>query len=119
MARKRIGMRRWTASFTRHDGTLDSYGQPTYHVPEDWVTVGYGWPCEMVSTVGGEVLRGRMVNEKTTHVAFGEFFGSRGVDVKDRCTVDGVQYGIVNMSDSDGLQTERRIELRGENDVSS
>ena len=116
MARKRIGMRRWNAVFWRHDGTLDDYGQPTYDIDNDWAVTGGTWPLELVSTVGGEVLRGRQVNEKTTHVAFGEFFGTSGIVVTDRCVINGNRYGITNMSDSDGLQTERRVELRGENE---
>ena len=116
--RKRIGHRRWTAQVTRHDGTVDDYGQPTYSVDDDWDVVIAAWPCELVTTVGGEVLRGRMVNTKTTHVAFGEFFGVSGVTTKDRITINGVKYGVVAVIDADGLQTECRIELRGENDVS-
>ena len=116
--RRRIGMRRWHAEFSRHDGTLDDHGQPTYDVSADYDVVVRGWPCEVTSTVGAEVVRGRMVNEKTTHVAFGEFYGSSGISVKDRCTISGKEYGIVNISDSDGLNSELRIELRGENDGS-
>lgn len=116
MARKRIGMRRWTATFYRHDGTIDSYGQPTYHVDADWDVLSLSWPCELITTVGSEVIRGRMVNEKTTHVAFGEFYGADGVTVQDRCVINGVNYGIIAVIDADGMQTEKRLELRGEND---
>jgi len=56
-----------------------------------------------------------MVNEKTTHVAFGEFFGIGEVTVKDRCVISGVKYGITCVSDPDGIQMEVRVELRGEN----
>jgi len=117
--RKRIGQRRWTAVFTRHDGTVDALNRPTYETDGDWDVVGNTWPCEVVTTVGGEVLRGRMVNEKTTHVAFGEFYGAADITVRDRCTIDGKKYGIVAIIDTDGLQSERRIELRGENDGNS
>jgi hypothetical protein len=58
-----------------------------------------------------------MTNSKTTHVAYGEFYGSKDVTPKHRCTIDGVKYGITCVIDADGLQMERRIELRGENDV--
>lgn len=113
--RKRVGYRRWTATFTRHNGEKDSYGQPTYGTPNDWYIVSFKWPCELTTTIGGEVLRGRQVNEKTTHVAFGEFAGLGEVIVEDRCTIAGVHYGIVNISDPDGISQEVRIELRGEN----
>lgn len=115
--RRRIGYRRWTANFTRHNGSVDEYGQPTYSNPSDWATVSVGWPCELTTTIGAEVVRGRMVNEKTTHVAFGEFSGLGDVGVKDRCTISGVDYGIVNISDPDGVSQEVRVELRGENDT--
>ena len=115
--RKRIGMRRWTASFYQHNGNVDSYGQLTYSNESDWSLVSSGWPCELITTVGGEVIRGRMTNEKTTHVAYGEFFGSDGVTTKHRCVINGVRYGVTCVIDQDGLQMERRIELRGENDV--
>ena len=113
--RKRIGFRRHSATFYRHDGSVDSYGQPTYADDSSWTAVSSGWPCELVTTVGGEVLRGRMVTEKTTHVAFGEFFGIGSITVKDRCIIDGVKYGITNTSDPDGISMEIRVELRGEN----
>ena len=55
-----------------------------------------------------------MTHEKTTHVAYGEFFGTGSLTTKDRCVIDGKNYGISAIIDSDGLQMERRIELRGE-----
>ena len=115
--RKRIGMRRHKATFTAHNGSVDSYGQPTYDDPSQWTEVVSGWPCELITTVGGEVIRGRMTNAKTTHVAYGEFFGAKDVTPKHRCVIDGVSYGVTCVIDADGLQMERRIELRGENDV--
>ena len=114
--RKRVGQRRHFATFYTHDGTVDSYGSPTYSVADDWDVSVTGWPCELITTVGGEVVRGRMVNEKTTHVAFGEFYGVSGVTVKDRCIIGGIKYGISAVIDPDGLQREIRIELKGEND---
>lgn len=115
--RKRIGMRRWFASFYAHNGNVDSYGQFTYSNPSDWNLVSEKWPCELITTVGGEVIRGRMTNAKSTHVAYGEFFGSDAVTPKMRCKVNGKDYGVTCVIDQDGLQMERRIELRGENDV--
>jgi len=115
--RKRIGMRRWTADFYSHNGNADSYGQLTYSNPADWNIVLQDWPCELITTVGGEVIRGRMTNAKTTHVAYGEFFGADNVTTKMRCRINGVDYGVTAVIDQDGLQMEMRIELRGENDV--
>lgn len=115
--RKRIGMRRWIANFYQHNGSVDSYGQRTYSVSSDWDLVLSKWPCELITTVGGEVIRGRMTNAKTTHVTYGEFYGSGSVTPKMRCTIDGKDYGVTCVIDQDGLQMERRIELRGENDV--
>ena len=115
--RKRIGMRRHSATFYAHNGSVDGYGQPTYDNDSDWAVVTSGWPCELITTVGNEVIRGRMTNTKTTHVAYGEFFGAKDVTVKHRCVIDGVKYGITTVLDADGLQMERRIELRGENDA--
>jgi len=113
--RKRIGFRRHNATFYRHNGTVDDYGQKTYSDDNQWDVLSQGWPCELVTTVGGEVLRGRMVNEKTTHVAFGEFFGVGSVGVKDRCVINGIKYGITCVSDPDGISMEVRVELLSEN----
>lgn len=115
--RKRIGMRRWKATFYDHNGNVDAYGQPTYQDDNDWAVSQSGWPCELITTVGGEVIRGRMTNAKTTHVAYGEFFGCQNATTKSRVVIDGVKYGIECIIDADGLQMERRIELRGENNA--
>ena len=59
--RKRIGMRRYAATFWKHNGTTDSYGQKSYQNESDWDQVGSSyWPCEFITTVGNEVVRGRM-----------------------------------------------------------
>ena len=115
--RKRIGMRRYKATFTIHNGNVDDYGQYTYDNPSDWTVVAADWPCELITTVGAEVLRGRMTNAKTTHVAYGDFYAVKDINAKHRCEIDGVKYGITCVMDTDGLQMERRIELRGENDA--
>ena len=113
--RKRIGFRRHLATFYRHNGSVDAYGQPTYSDDSQWTVLSQGWPCELTTTVGGEVLRSRMVTEKTTHVAFGEFYGTDDITVEDRCVIGGVKYGITNISDPDGINMEVRVELRSEN----
>lgn len=113
--RKRIGFRRHIATFHRHDGSVDAYGQPTYNDDSTWSVLTQGWPCELTTTVGGEVLRGRMVNEMTTNVAFGEFYGTGDITVEDRCVIAGVKYGITCVADPDGINMEVRIELRRQN----
>jgi hypothetical protein len=114
--RKRIGMRRYRATFWKHDGTMDDYGQPTYQNDANWDQVGGYWPCELITTVGGEIVRGRMTHEKSTHVLYGEFSGVKDtVDANHRCIIDGKKYGISCILDADGLRMEKRIELRGEN----
>lgn len=110
--RKRIGFRRHRATFQAHNGTVDQYGQPTYDTPSDWDTFFPDWPCELVSTVGGEILRGRMVTEKSTHVLFGNFIAVDGLDVKMRAVILGKNYGITSVSDPEGIRTEMRVELR-------
>lgn len=114
--RKRIGMRRYSATFWKHNGTVDSYGQKSYQNDSDWDQVGSSyWPCEFITTVGNEVVRGRMTQEKTTHVLYGEFSGvPSGVDTKCKVKIDGQDYGITCILDADGLRMEKRIELRGE-----
>ncbi len=110
--RKRIGFRRHRATFLRHNGTVDQYGQPTYNTLSDWDTFFADWPCEFVSTVGGEILRGRMVTEKSTHACFGNFSAVEGIDVEMRAVIDGKNYGITSVSDPEGIRTEMRVELR-------
>ncbi len=112
--RKRIGYRRHRATFERYDGTRDSYGQLDTKNSNNWDTVALNWPCEYVSTVGGEILRGIMVTDKSTHVIYGNFAYVEGITVEDRVTVNGVLHGINAVLDPDGTRTEMRIELRKE-----
>lgn len=110
--RKRAGKRIHRATFKRFDGTVDSVGQEMRHVPENWDDVSVSWPCEFVTTVGGEILRGRMVTEKSTHVLFGQFSAVESVDVQDTCVINSQEYGINYIGDPDGLRMEMRVELR-------
>ena len=110
--RKRVGFRRHRATFQRHNGTLDDYGQPTYNTPSDWDVFFADWPCEFISTVGGEILRGRMVTEKSTHAMFGNFIAVEGIDVEMRVVVNGKNYGITSISDPEGIRMEMRVEMR-------
>ncbi len=112
--RKRVGYRIHSATFQRHNGNVDGNGTPTYNLPNDWAATAGPWPCELVTATGGEVLRGKQVSARTTHVAFGERFGSQTVTTMDRAVIGGESYGIVAVIDSDGMNRESRIELRRE-----
>lgn len=112
--RKRYGMRRYLASFWQHNGSRDPLNQPTYSTATDWEPVISGWPCELIATNGGEVLRGRQVTAETTHVLFGEFFGAAGVKAQHRCQIDGTFYNVVAAYDADGTRMEQRIEVKAE-----
>ena len=110
--RKRVGFRRHRATFYAHNGNVDQYGQPTYNNDSDWDVFFADWPCEFVSTVGGEILRGRMVTEKSTHALFGNFIAVEGLDNEMRAVVNGNKYGITSVSDPEGIRTEMRVEMR-------
>jgi len=116
--RKRIGFRRHSIDIMVHNGTVDSYGQKTYNNPSDWDVFFSGWPCEFISTVGGEILRGRMVTEKSTHAAFGNFAAVEGITTKMRVVHNGHNYGITSVGDPDGTRSEMRVELRKEVELS-
>jgi len=68
--------------------------------------------CEFISTVGGEILRGRMVTEKSTHALFGNFAAIEGANVEMRAVINGDNYGITSVSDPEGIRSEMRVELR-------
>lgn len=121
MARKRrIGNRRHVAKVTRHNGNTDSHGNPTYEISADWTILISAWPCEMLSTGGGEVIRGRQVAAETSHVLFGEYSGGRKIDpdcrveVFDPAAGKQVVYGVVSSYDVEGDRREMRVELRRE-----
>lgn len=114
MYRQRVGNRRHVARIEQHDGTLNGDGHPTYTTPGDWDTYVSSWPCEMLITGGGEVIRGRQVSDQTTAVFFGEYYGVQGTDPKMRISVGGVTYGIVSAYDADGDNREMRIEAKKE-----
>ena len=112
MKRKRYGARRHNAKFSKHNADADQHGQPLYSEPLDWATTISAWPCELVTTRGGEVLRGRQVTERTTHVLFGEYFGAATATVDQRVEIAGQTYAITAAYDADGLSQEMRVELR-------
>lgn len=111
-SRRRVGTRTYIAEIRRHNGTRDDYGQPTYSTPSDYTTLISDWPCEFMSTVGGEIVRGKMITEKSTHVLFGNFAAVEGVNEKDIVVVNGERYGINSIFDQDGLRMEMRVEVR-------
>lgn len=109
-----IGRRRHRATFLQHDGTQDGHGNPTYTTAGDWDTLIASWPCELLTTTGGEVLRGKQVSAQTTHVLFGEYQGSSGITTSMKVTINNVEYGIVAVYDMDGDSKETRVECRRE-----
>ena len=110
--RRRVGTRTHVAEVRRHNGNRDDYGQPTYSVPSDYSVLISDWPCEFMSTVGGEIVRGMMMTEKSTHVLFGNFAAVEDVNEKDLIVVNGDRYGINSIFDPDGLRMEMRVEVR-------
>ena len=103
------------ARFARHNGNLDEHGNPTYAVERDWIWLPIRWPCEMLSSGGNETLRGRQTTATTSHVLYGEAYGCDGVEPQHRCEMsDGKRYSVVAVLDPEGLNTEKRIELKAE-----
>ena len=110
--RKRIGTRNHSAIFERHNGAVDAAGNPTYHIDTDWTPIQSAWPVEFTATSGSEDARGRQVTAETTHVIYGEYYGAGDVTPLDRCKINGLAFGIVSINDPDGLQMEKRAELK-------
>lgn len=111
--RRPIGNRNWKAEFKQHNGNVDDYGQPTYDVEADWTSLIDDWPCELITTVGGEVIRGKMVTEKSTHVLYGDLTAVQSVDAQCSVYIDGDRYGIeAGPIDPDGRNMVARIEVR-------
>lgn len=110
--RFRAGSRRHQADFEQHDGTIGTHGNPTYKTSGDWDTIVSAWPCELLTTKGGESLRGRQVTADTTHVLFGEYQGATSVTTDMRAVIDGTTYDVVSVYDPDGDGREMRVELR-------
>ena len=110
--RNRIGMRRYTATFEKHNGNQDSSGNPTYNVSSDWTPTIAGWYVELEGTSGTETRRGGQVAAETTHVIYGEYYGGVWITPRQRCYVDGRQFGVVSVLDVDGDHMELRVELQ-------
>ena len=112
MARNTIGARQHVAVFSRHNGTLDESGNPTYGNDADWVAINVGWPCEMVAFSGGETMRGRMVSADKSHVLFGWWGSDSQVLPSDRVTVKGGTYQIVSILEADGDNMTGRVKIK-------
>lgn len=103
------------ATFWKHNGNQDEFGNPTYTVDADWIQQPIKWPCEVLGASGGEVMRGRQVTATTTHVLYGEWFGVVTVTSDMRCQIeDGTRFEIVALLEPDGLSTEGRLDCRRE-----
>jgi hypothetical protein len=101
------------ATFERHNGNQDATGAPTYNLPTDWRIVMSGWPCEVLTTTGGERMRGRQVSASTTHILVGDFFSAADkIDPECRAWINGRLYNIVAVIEPDGLNRELRIEVK-------
>ncbi len=62
---------------------------------------------------GGEILDGVQTKTSTQKVAVGDAPAVKGtINTKCRCTIDGVEYGIVAVRDVSGNHRTIRIELR-------
>ena len=111
MTRKRSGHRRHGATFQKRADGVDEHGHPEHR----WEFVVGPWYTEMVSTRGGEVVRGRQTTAQSTHVLFGEWSPALEVlDTDMRCVVNGEVFGIASVLDADGLRQEIRVELKRE-----
>lgn len=114
--RGKIGNRRHRADIKQHNGKKDDHGHgaPSYTTPGDWDTVHAAWPCEILTTSGGESLRGKQVAAQTTHVFFGEYHGASSTTADMELEVDGVRYAVVWAGDWEGDRREMRVETRRE-----
>ena len=113
-SRFKIGNRSHVATFQRHDGTLDEYGQPTYDNPDDWDTIVPLWYCELMGAKGGETVRGRQVTALASYVLYGDWPEVSGVVASDRILVDGLTLGILDVTDTTGRQMEMVIDAKVE-----
>ena len=109
--RERCGARRYRADVKQHDGTVDLHGQPST-LATAWTTVVAQWPCEVLTTAGGEILRGKQVSAQTTHVFYGDFVGGDEVTPDMKVTVNGVDYHVLSALDMDGQRREIRVEAK-------
>jgi hypothetical protein len=104
----------YQARIERHNGNQDDLGSPTYTNALDWDAIITGWPCELLTTAGGESIRGRTVTANTTHVFTGDFWSTEAADIGPDCRVmiRGKTYSIVKVWQPDGLNSQMFIEAK-------
>jgi SPP1 family predicted phage head-tail adaptor len=108
--RDRIGSRRHRATFSSYTEEQDYHGNPNYAAE----TFREDVPVEMLSTSGGERIRGRQVTAETTHVMYSDYYNLEGVTAQMQALVGGVLYHVVSVLDMDGDRREIRVELKRE-----
>ena len=96
------------ATFNSPVKVLDSMGQEEV----TWTAAVSNWPCEMLTVVSGEVIRGRQTRTNTTKVLYGNYSGVRTVDTEMQCVISGKVYGVNSVMEQGGNQFEMRIELK-------
>ena len=106
--RQRVGYRNHRATFQSPTKTLDSIGQEQ----KTWATFVDGWPCEVLTAVSGEVIRGRQARTNTTLVLYGNHSAVKNVTTEMRCVLNGETYSVNSVMDQSGNQFETRIELK-------
>jgi head-tail adaptor len=110
----KFGARRWRATVQQHDGTVDDHGQPTYSVDSDWDSVLTGLPVELLSTTGGETIRGRQTTAESSHIGYCDYHAGSSVTAGMRLVIDSHRYNVVAVLDELGKRRELRLELRRE-----
>ena len=106
--RQRVGYRNHRATFMSPVKTLDSIGQEQV----TWATSVESWPCEVLTTVSGEVIRGRQTRTNTTKVLYGNYSAVKSVTTDMQCIISGVTYNVNSVMEQGGNQFEMRIELK-------
>ena len=99
------------ATFQQPTKSLDSIGQET----TVWTSYLSGWPCELLTTASGEVIRGRQTRTNTTKVLFGNYSAVKDVTTEMQCVISGKVYGVNSVMEQGGNQFEMRVELKESN----
>lgn len=69
----------------------------------------------MLTTISGEVIRGRQTRTNTTKVLFGNYSAVKNVDTTMQCVISGKVYNVNSVMEQGGNQFEMRIELKESN----
>ena len=102
------------ATFSQHDGTVDSSGHPTYMTSTDWDSVASNVPGSLEAASGSETLRGTQVVENTSHVFHCDYKSASVITSDMRCVINGKTYGIVSILPADDIDRDMMIQLRSE-----